>query len=221
MGDEGETDGSYRPAFTPIEDTLFLTLCGRALDNGLPHPILGDTMALKIVHELDYDAAKFHLSASPIINIAHRAKLFFLSPVVRPWHDESTIGGAVASMSSDAWVAAHLFAVFPLILMPLGLLGLCSLVAGSRGYGLMHTSAVVIWLGAGLALPYYGAEDFALHAIARQMRSGTSLDMLTLVDAIRFGAAAAVTFAAGLLLQGVGWRTDRHIRLAYCGAAAA
>jgi O-methyltransferase involved in polyketide biosynthesis len=62
------------PVFTPIEDTLFLTLCGRALDNRLPHPILADAMAAKIVHELDYDSAKFHLSASPIINIAHRAK---------------------------------------------------------------------------------------------------------------------------------------------------
>jgi hypothetical protein len=26
--------------------------------------------------------------------------LFFLYPAVRPWHDESTVGGAVASMSS-------------------------------------------------------------------------------------------------------------------------
>ena len=34
-----------RPVFTPIEDTLFLTLCSRPLENGLPHPIIGDTMA--------------------------------------------------------------------------------------------------------------------------------------------------------------------------------
>ena|SRR5215207_8690410 len=47
--------------------------------------------------------------------------LFLLYPVVRPWRNESTIGGAVASMSSDAWVAAHLLAVFALILMPLDL----------------------------------------------------------------------------------------------------
>jgi hypothetical protein len=31
------------PAFTPIEESLFLTLCGRALDNRSPHPILADT----------------------------------------------------------------------------------------------------------------------------------------------------------------------------------
>jgi hypothetical protein len=39
-----------------------------------PHPILADTMADEIVRTLDYDCARFRLSASPIINIAHRAK---------------------------------------------------------------------------------------------------------------------------------------------------
>lgn len=62
------------PALTPIEDTLFLTLAGRALDNRSPHPILGDAYADQIVRELDYDFERFGLSASPIINIAHRAK---------------------------------------------------------------------------------------------------------------------------------------------------
>ena len=62
---------------------------------------------------------------------------------------------------------------------------------------------------------YYGAEDFALHAIARTASSGAQLDLLALVNAIRFGAAAAVTFAAGLALLGIAgvllaistWRT--------------
>ena len=127
------------------------------------------------------------------IALAFSGLLFFLYPVVRPWHDESTIGGAVTSMSSDTWVVAHLFAVFALILMPLGLLGLCRLVARSRGFGLTVAATAIIWFGAGLSLPYYGAEDFALHAIARQVRFGSSLDLLGLVEAIRFGAAAATT----------------------------
>ena len=147
------------------------------------------------------------------IALAFSGLLFFLYPVVRPWHDESTIGGAVTSMSSDTWVVAHLFAVFALILMPLGLLGLCRLVARSRGFGLTVAATAIIWFGAGLSLPYYGAEDFALHAIARQVRFGSSLDLLGLVEAIRFGAAA--TLVAGLVLLGVGgvmiailiWRT--------------
>jgi hypothetical protein len=37
-------------------------------------PILADTMADQIVRTLDYDCARFRLSASPIINIALRAK---------------------------------------------------------------------------------------------------------------------------------------------------
>jgi len=65
---------STLPVFTPIEETLFLTLCGRALDNHLPHPILGDTMAGELVRRLGYDCDRYHLSASPIINIAHRAR---------------------------------------------------------------------------------------------------------------------------------------------------
>lgn len=62
------------PAFTPIEESLFLTLCDRALDYRSPHTILGDMMADEIVRKLEYDCDKFRLSASPIINIALRAK---------------------------------------------------------------------------------------------------------------------------------------------------
>ena len=62
------------PAFTPMQESLFLTLCGRALDNRSPHSILADTMADEIVRKLDYDCDKFHLSASLIINIALRSK---------------------------------------------------------------------------------------------------------------------------------------------------
>ena len=62
------------PVFTPMQESLFLTLCGRALDNRSSDPILADTMADEIVRKLGYDCGKFHLSASPIINIALRAK---------------------------------------------------------------------------------------------------------------------------------------------------
>jgi O-methyltransferase involved in polyketide biosynthesis len=66
--------GTTLPAFTPMQESLFLTLCGRALDNRSPHSILADTMADEIVRKLDYDCDKFHLSASLIINIALRSK---------------------------------------------------------------------------------------------------------------------------------------------------
>jgi hypothetical protein len=149
------------------------------------------------------------------IALALSGVLFFLYPVVRPWHDESTVAGAMTSMRSDAWVVAHLFGMLALILMPLGMLALSGLLARSRSGGLALAATVIMWVGAGLTLPYYGAEDFALHAIANQVRSGATLDFLGLVDAIRFGAVAATTFAIGLILLGVGgvvaaasiWRT--------------
>lgn len=62
------------PVLTPVQESLFLTLCGRALDSRSPHPILADAMAAGIAGKLGCDCSKFHLSASPVINIAHRAK---------------------------------------------------------------------------------------------------------------------------------------------------
>jgi O-methyltransferase involved in polyketide biosynthesis len=66
--------GITLPAFTTMQESLFLTLCGRALDNRSPRPILADPMADQIVRKLGYNCGKFHLSASPTINIALRAK---------------------------------------------------------------------------------------------------------------------------------------------------
>ena len=122
-------------------------------------------------------------------------------------------------MSSDTWVVAHLFAVFALILMPLGLLGLCRLVARSRGFGLTVAATAIIWFGAGLSLPYYGAEDFALHAIARQVRFGSSLDLLGLVEAIRLVLRQRPLRGWPGLARS-GWRNDRHLDLAYGDSAA-
>ena len=62
------------PEYTPLEDSMFLTLCGRALDSRLPGSILHDTAADEIVRRLDYDPSRFRLSTSPILNIAHRSK---------------------------------------------------------------------------------------------------------------------------------------------------
>jgi len=62
------------PRFTPIQESMFLTLCGRALDNRSPHPIPAHTMAGELARTLGYDCDRFHLSTSPVINIAHRAK---------------------------------------------------------------------------------------------------------------------------------------------------
>jgi O-methyltransferase involved in polyketide biosynthesis len=62
------------PAFTPMEDSLFLTLCARALDNRSQHPILADVTADEIVRTLDYDYGRFKINTNLMINVALRAK---------------------------------------------------------------------------------------------------------------------------------------------------
>lgn len=76
------------PAFTPAQESLFLTLGGRALDSRLPRPFLGDTMADEIVRATGYDLGKFPSLNSKLLDpkttvfdIAVRAKR--LDEVVR------------------------------------------------------------------------------------------------------------------------------------------
>jgi O-methyltransferase involved in polyketide biosynthesis len=71
------------PAFTPAQESLFLTLGGRALDSRLPCPFLGDTMADEIITKTGYDLSKFPALTTKVLNprtrvfdIAVRAKRF-------------------------------------------------------------------------------------------------------------------------------------------------
>ncbi|WP_053203891.1 hypothetical protein [Jiangella muralis] len=130
--------------------------------------------------------------------------LFLLYPALRPWHDEETAAGALASMGSNAWVASHLFAMIGFVLVPFGLLALRDVVRETRAERTAAAAVVVFWIGAGLTLPYYGAEDFALHAIAREAADGAAFDLIELTDAVRNGSVAITTFGAGLILLGVG-----------------
>jgi len=66
--------GITLPTFTPIEESLFLTLCARALDNRTSHPVLADVTADEIVQALEYDYEQFHINANLMINVALRAK---------------------------------------------------------------------------------------------------------------------------------------------------
>jgi hypothetical protein len=135
------------------------------------------------------------------VALAAAGVLFLAYPALRPWHDEGTISGATASMSSTAWVAAHFFAILGFILMPLGLLALRSALAPTRAEPLALTAAVMAWIGSGLVLPYYGAEDFGLHGIAGS--AGARSDLLSVADAVRFQPLAATIFGTGLILLAV------------------
>lgn len=63
------------PTLTPAQDSLYLTLCGRALDSRSTHPILGDSTAADIVAELGYDVATQPHAARGMRDIALRAKV--------------------------------------------------------------------------------------------------------------------------------------------------
>jgi hypothetical protein len=117
--------------------------------------------------------------------------LFLLYPVVRPWTDETTVDGAREVMASGAWVASHAFAMVGFILVPLALLALRETI------GLLPM--VVMSIGAGLVLPYYGAEDFGLHAAATE-----GGDLLAIAEATRYDPVAITMFGAGLLALAVG-----------------
>ena len=88
------------------------------------------------------------------VALAAGGVLFLAYPALRPWHDEGTVAGATASMSSAAWVTAHFFAMLGFILMPLGLLALRSALAPTRAGPLALTAAVLAWIGSGRVLPY-------------------------------------------------------------------
>jgi hypothetical protein len=136
--------------------------------------------------------------------VAAAGVLFLLYPALRPWRNESTLDGAVQAMSSGYWVASHLFAMIGFILVPLGLLAVWSVVSRTRAEPFGLAAVVTAWIGVGLILPYYGAEDFALNAIAGKVAEGQSMDLLALVEAIRFSPVAATTFGIGLVLLAIG-----------------
>ncbi|MGX7669522.1 hypothetical protein [Plantactinospora sp. DSM 117369] len=130
--------------------------------------------------------------------------LFVLYPAIRPWDDESTPAGAIAAMSSTAWVASHLFAMIGFILLPLGLLALRRAVDSTPGERPAVAAMLTGWIGAGLVLPYYGAEDFGLNALAREAAEGQRFDLLAVVETVRFSPVASTTFGIGLLALGIG-----------------
>lgn len=60
---------------SPLEQTALLTEYGRALDSRWPRPILGDTLAGRVVDEIDYDFAGLGVSTSVVCQTALRAKM--------------------------------------------------------------------------------------------------------------------------------------------------
>ncbi|WP_328610887.1 class I SAM-dependent methyltransferase [Amycolatopsis sp. NBC_00345] len=67
--------------FTPVENSLYLTLAGRALDSRAPRPVLADPTAEGVAKALGYDLAGAPLVKSQVFDIAVRSRI--LDDVVR------------------------------------------------------------------------------------------------------------------------------------------
>lgn len=134
--------------------------------------------------------------------LAVAAPLFVLYPAIRPFSDEKSLQAAQA-WSSTAWTVAHTLAVLGFIGVILGLLALHLSLAATPARRLSLRALVVSWIGAGLTLPYYGAETYALRAIGRQALADHNAGMLTLAGQVR-GGPGEVIFGIGLGLLAVG-----------------
>jgi hypothetical protein len=143
---------------------------------------------------------------------------FLLYPALRPFSDEATLAGARA-FASGAWFAAHLLAMFGFILTALGLLALRDALRPTRAEPTAYWALVTFWIGAGLVLPYYGAEDFALRAVGAEALRQHNAALLTLANATRYGPGVYL-FVPGLLLLAAGailaavaiWRSGSLMR---------
>ena len=112
--------------------------------------------------------------------------LFVLYPAIRPYSDETSLQGAVA-FASSAWIVAHVLAMLGFVLVALGLLALYRTLRDTPAEGLAFLALVATWIGAGLTLPYYGAEAFGLHVLGQEAVRQQSAAMLTLANDVRYG----------------------------------
>ncbi|MFI9595454.1 class I SAM-dependent methyltransferase [Nonomuraea sp. NPDC052265] len=63
-----------RPELGLIQETLLLTLHARALDAGLPRPILGDELSADLAARIDYDFGRLKVKPDLVATTALRAK---------------------------------------------------------------------------------------------------------------------------------------------------
>ena len=128
--------------------------------------------------------------------------LFVLYPAIRPFSDETSLQGA-AAFGSTAWVVAHSMAIVAFVLLVLGMLGVYLFVQTSPGERTALIALVVIWIGVGLTLPFYGAEVFGLHAIGQEALKQNNPALVSLAGSVR-GEPGIWFIISGLLALEVG-----------------
>ncbi len=138
---------------------------------------------------------------------------FVLFPVVRPFFDESSLAGA-SSFASSQWVLAHSFGMAGFIFLALGLQGLYRRLRDASHERLAFASLTAGWIGAGLTLPFFGAEAFSLQVIGRAAAQQGSQSLLSMVNEVRLGpglffigVGLTLVAVATVLLAVAAWRT--------------
>jgi hypothetical protein len=128
---------------------------------------------------------------------------FAIYPAIRPFSDETSLRGA-AAFASARWLVAHSTAMIAFVLLALGLCGVAAALQATSSARRARLGAVLAAAGAGLTLPYYGAETFGLHATGQQaLRRGDAQLLTSLTDAIRW--QEGIWFiTVGLLLVAAG-----------------
>lgn len=128
--------------------------------------------------------------------------LFFIYPALRPFSDETTLQGA-AAFGSTAWIVSHSFAIAGFILIVLGLFGIFLRLQHTTAETPALIALVLSWIGAGLTLPFYGAEVFGLHAIGLRALKENNAALVSLADAVR-GEPGIWFILVGLAVLGLG-----------------
>ncbi len=143
------------------------------------------------------------------------AGLFFLLyPTIRPFSSEAGLDGARA-FASSSWIVAHTLGILAFVLLALGALGLHQRLRDTAVAGRTLNALVLIWLGVGLTVPYYGAEVFGLHAAGqRALAENDPALVKPLIHAIRWEAGiwfiiiGLILLAVGaIILAGAIWRS--------------
>jgi len=123
---------------------------------------------------------------------------FVLFPIIRPFFDESSIQGS-REFASNKWVIAHSLRIGGFILLSLGFLGLYLYLRDSRVERLALRGFALCLVGAGLTLPFFGAEAFGLQIIGSGVVTQNNASLIPLVNQLRFGPGIA------FILSGLVW----------------
>jgi hypothetical protein len=128
---------------------------------------------------------------------------FVVYPALRPFSSEVGLDGARA-FGSSSWVAAHTLGILGFVLLALGSLGIYVQLRGAPTERRALRALVLLWVGVGLTLPYYGAEVFGLHAVGQRALGRNDPGMVKpLAHDIRWEAGIWFILT-GLLLLAIG-----------------